>query len=207
MGAVILQHVHLKKGLSNREFNIAVKNGDYFAFIGGEKSDASKIIRAIAGREKISRGTVAINDNVITGSRKLADALIAYIPNDKYYGLKAGRTVKDSIMIPMIKKKYKMSDCKNRYTECVRAFDLTQLENIKISKLTRLECLTVALAAAAVLFPSAYVLEAPLDGFDDPTAAIKTFKTVYSKLDQTLIFSAEKRETASFITSKILETI
>ncbi|MEQ1950155.1 sn-glycerol-3-phosphate ABC transporter ATP-binding protein UgpC [Mesorhizobium sp. CN2-181] len=146
-----------------KSVNLEIEDGEFVVFVGPSGCGKSTLLRMIAGLEKISGGTVAINGRVVNevASRNRDIAMVF-----QNYALYPTMTVRQNIAFALELRKFPQAAIDERVNEAARILDLKELLDRKPGQLSGGQRQRVAMGRAIVRHPQAFLLDEPLSNLD-----------------------------------------
>ncbi|MFI0842870.1 ABC transporter ATP-binding protein [Mesorhizobium sp. IMUNJ 23232] len=146
-----------------KSVNLEIEDGEFVVFVGPSGCGKSTLLRMIAGLEKISSGTVAINGKVVNevASRNRDIAMVF-----QNYALYPTMTVRENIAFALELRKFPQAAIDERVNEAARILDLKELLDRKPGQLSGGQRQRVAMGRAIVRHPQAFLLDEPLSNLD-----------------------------------------
>ncbi len=143
--------------------DLEIDNGEFVVFVGPSGCGKSTLLRMIAGLEKISSGTVAINGRVMNEvAARNRDIAMVF----QSYALYPQMTVRQNIAFALEVRKFAQAEIAQRVNEAARILDLKELLDRKPGELSGGQRQRVAMGRAIVRHPQAFLLDEPLSNLD-----------------------------------------
>ncbi|MDQ6433231.1 sn-glycerol-3-phosphate ABC transporter ATP-binding protein UgpC [Mesorhizobium sp. LHD-90] len=167
MGSITLRDLSKTYGggtvAAVRSVDLDIEDGEFVVFVGPSGCGKSTLLRMIAGLEKISGGTVAINGKVVNevASRNRDIAMVF-----QNYALYPTMTVRQNIAFALELRKFPQAAIDERVNEAARILDLKDLLDRKPGQLSGGQRQRVAMGRAIVRHPQAFLLDEPLSNLD-----------------------------------------
>jgi multiple sugar transport system ATP-binding protein len=146
-----------------KSVNLDIDEGEFVVFVGPSGCGKSTLLRMIAGLEKISSGTVAINGKVVNEVAARNRDIAMVFQN---YALYPQMTVRENIAFALELRKFPQSAIDERVNEAARILDLRELLDRKPAQLSGGQRQRVAMGRAIVRHPQAFLLDEPLSNLD-----------------------------------------
>jgi multiple sugar transport system ATP-binding protein len=143
--------------------DLEVADGEFVVFVGPSGCGKSTLLRMIAGLEKISSGTVAINGAVMNDVAARNRDIAMVFQN---YALYPQMTVRQNIAFALEVRKFARPEIEQRVNEAARILDLRDLLDRKPGQLSGGQRQRVAMGRAIVRHPQAFLLDEPLSNLD-----------------------------------------
>jgi multiple sugar transport system ATP-binding protein len=143
--------------------DLEITDGEFVVFVGPSGCGKSTLLRMIAGLEKISSGTVAINGKVVNEIAARNRDIAMVFQN---YALYPQMTVRQNIAFALEVRKFPQAEIVARVNEAARILDLTELLDRKPGELSGGQRQRVAMGRAIVRHPQAFLLDEPLSNLD-----------------------------------------
>ena len=143
--------------------DLDIADGEFVVFVGPSGCGKSTLLRMIAGLEKISSGTVAINGTVMNEVAARNRDIAMVFQN---YALYPQMTVRQNIAFALEVRKFPQAKIAERVNEAARILDLKELLDRKPGELSGGQRQRVAMGRAIVRHPPAFLLDEPLSNLD-----------------------------------------
>jgi multiple sugar transport system ATP-binding protein len=166
MAQIILEHVEkIYPGgvMALDDLTLDVKDGEFMVFVGPSGSGKSTALRAIAGLEEITGGTIQIGDRVVNDLPP-KDRDIAMVFQN--YALYPHMTVEQNLAFGLQLRKTPKDEIKRRVDEAARMLGLEQYLKRKPAALSGGQRQRVAMGRAIVREPQAFLMDEPLSNLD-----------------------------------------
>jgi ABC-type sugar transport system ATPase subunit len=145
------------------DLNLDVKEGEFMVLVGPSGSGKSTALRAIAGLEEITSGTISIGDRIVNDLPP-KDRDIAMVFQN--YALYPHMTVEENLAFGLKLRKTPKSEIKRRVGEAAKMLGLDQYLARKPSQLSGGQRQRVAMGRAIVREPQAFLMDEPLSNLD-----------------------------------------
>jgi multiple sugar transport system ATP-binding protein len=166
MAQIILDHIDKvysggMKAVDN--LTLEVKDGEFMVLVGPSGSGKSTALRAIAGLEEISSGTIQIGDRIVNDLPP-KDRDIAMVFQN--YALYPHMTVEQNLAFGLQLRKTPKDEIKRRVNEAAKMLGLEQYLKRKPATLSGGQRQRVAMGRAIVREPQAFLMDEPLSNLD-----------------------------------------
>jgi multiple sugar transport system ATP-binding protein len=145
------------------DLSLEVKDGEFMVLVGPSGSGKSTALRAIAGLEEITGGTISIGDRVVNDLPP-KDRDIAMVFQN--YALYPHMTVEDNLAFGLKLRKTPKDEIKRRVNEAAKMLGLDQYLSRKPAQLSGGQRQRVAMGRAIVREPQAFLMDEPLSNLD-----------------------------------------
>jgi len=142
---------------------VTIEDGEFFALLGPSGCGKTTLLRAIAGLEKITEGTLHIGERDVTNAQP-RERGVAMVFQD--YALFPHMDVADNIAYPLKIKKVKRDSRRRTATEVADGLSLQGLAERRPGQLSGGQQQRVALARAVATQPEVLLLDEPLSNLD-----------------------------------------
>ncbi|MDX9746247.1 MAG: ABC transporter ATP-binding protein [Syntrophales bacterium] len=150
-----------------RNFNLRIREGEYFVILGPTGAGKTVILEAIAGLCRIRRGEIFINGENAT-QMPPEQRRIAYVPQD--YALFPFLNVRENIRFGLKKSGQTSSESERTVRRLAHMLGIAQLLDRQVGNLSGGEKQRVSLARALATSPRILLLDEPLSSLDVSTA-------------------------------------
>jgi multiple sugar transport system ATP-binding protein len=145
------------------DLSLEVKDGEFMVLVGPSGSGKSTALRAIAGLEEITGGTISIGDRVVNDLPP-KDRDIAMVFQN--YALYPHMTVEDNLAFGLKLRKTPKDEIKRRVNDAAKMLGLEQYLARKPAQLSGGQRQRVAMGRAIVREPQAFLMDEPLSNLD-----------------------------------------
>jgi multiple sugar transport system ATP-binding protein len=145
------------------DLSLEVKDGEFMVLVGPSGSGKSTALRAIAGLEEITGGTISIGDRVVNDLPP-KDRDIAMVFQN--YALYPHMTVEDNLAFGLKLRKTPKDEIKRRVNDAAKMLGLEQYLGRKPAQLSGGQRQRVAMGRAIVREPQAFLMDEPLSNLD-----------------------------------------
>jgi ABC-type sugar transport system ATPase subunit len=145
------------------DLSLEVKDGEFMVLVGPSGSGKSTALRAIAGLEEITGGTISIGDRVVNDLPP-KDRDIAMVFQN--YALYPHMTVEDNLAFGLKLRKTPKDEIKRRVNDAAKMLGLDQYLARKPAQLSGGQRQRVAMGRAIVREPQAFLMDEPLSNLD-----------------------------------------
>jgi multiple sugar transport system ATP-binding protein len=166
MAQIVLEHVEkvFQGGVKALDdLNLDVKEGEFMVLVGPSGSGKSTALRAIAGLEEITGGTIQIGSRIVNDLPP-KDRDIAMVFQN--YALYPHMTVEENLAFGLKLRKTPKADIKRRVGDAAKMLGLEQYLARKPSQLSGGQRQRVAMGRAIVREPQAFLMDEPLSNLD-----------------------------------------
>ncbi|QXM05087.1 metal ABC transporter ATP-binding protein [Crassaminicella indica] len=152
--------------------NLKVKENDFLAIIGPNGGGKSTLLKAILGLIRLRTGCIKIFDEPLNKSKEI----IGYVPQFSSFNKSFPITVKEVVLMGMLKKNNKLfmkfnSGEENKAERIMKKLDIFQLKDRQIGQLSGGQLQRVLIARALAVEPKILLLDEPTASLD---ANVKT---------------------------------
>ena len=189
---------HLKLNELTKKFgaNVAldglsldIADGEFFVLLGPTGAGKTTALRAIAGLEKMDKGTIEIGDNNVDGwSAAERDVALVF----QYYSLYPRYTVYENLAFPLRARIRNFSDVEinARISRAAKTLRIEHLMERKTDRLSGGEMQRVSIGRAIVREPRAFLMDEPLSNLDAKLreSLRSELKNLQRKLGATFLF-------------------
>jgi multiple sugar transport system ATP-binding protein len=166
MAQIVLEHVEkVYQGNVKAidDLSLDVKDGEFMVLVGPSGSGKSTALRAIAGLEEITSGTIQIGSRIVNDLPP-KDRDIAMVFQN--YALYPHMTVEDNLAFGLKLRKTPKAEIKRRVGDAAKMLGLEQYLSRKPSQLSGGQRQRVAMGRAIVREPQAFLMDEPLSNLD-----------------------------------------
>ena len=208
MAAISLRSVTKNFGTAAAVSNVSldIAAGEFVALLGPSGCGKTTLLRAIAGFEKVSDGTITFNGRPIAGNGlhvppESRNAAIVF----QSYALWPHMTVGDNVGYPLRVRRVRSADRRARIAEVLAAVDLGGFEGRRPADLSGGQRQRVALARCLAMDPSVVLLDEPLANLDvNLRAAMEdTFKLFHQRTGATMIYVTHDQAEAMAMADRV----
>src|SRR5699024_1059114 len=143
--------------------NLTVKQGEFFTILGPSGSGKTTLLKMIAGFEKVSSGTIKLNNESIATKKPYERNIGMVFQN---YALFPHMTVADNVAYPLRRRKMKKTEVEKKVKEVLEMVQLEDYYKHYPNQLSGGQQQRVALARAIVFSPPLLLLDEPLGALD-----------------------------------------
>ena len=204
MAGVVVTHLRTSHGGAAvlHDVSFAVEDGTIFALLGPSGSGKTSVLRAIAGLDPVTAGTVVIGDEDVTSvpaSRR--DVAMVFEDATLLPHLDLGRNVG----FPLEVRRVPSAEIRERVTAEARVFSLTRLLRRRPAQVSDGERQKAATAHALVRRPAVILMDEPLARVDERTraAALKEILTVQAGYGVTLVVATNDQAVAASLAGQV----
>jgi multiple sugar transport system ATP-binding protein len=169
------------------QLDLSIGDGELFAMLGPSGCGKTTTLRAIAGLERQTSGTIEIGETEVSGLPP-AERDIAMV--FQFYALYPHLRTHDNIAFPLRAEGLPEPQVRERVREAARMLRLEELLERRPSRLSGGEQQRVALARALVRQPQAFLMDEPLTNLDaELRADMRTeIKHLQERLGATMVY-------------------
>jgi multiple sugar transport system ATP-binding protein len=146
-----------------RDINLVIEDGEFVVMLGQSGCGKTTTLRAIAGLETVSSGTISIDGKEVQ-NLKAADRDIAFVFQS--FSLYPHMTVEENIAFPLRAVRSKQSEREAEVKEVARFLGIEQLLPRRPSALSGGDMQRVAIGRALVRRPKALLMDEPIGALD-----------------------------------------
>ena len=184
-------------------FNLKVEKGHFIVLLGPSGCGKSTLLRMIAGLEKIDRGEIRLENNLLNdllpSKRKIAMVF-------QSYALYPHMNVFNNISFGLINDKLSKSDITNKVHEAAKILKIEELLDRKPKELSGGQRQRVAIGRAITRNPKLFLFDEPLSNLD---AALRSemrveISKLHKKLKSNIIYVTHDQIQAMTLADKIV---
>ena len=184
-------------------FNLKVEKGHFIVLLGPSGCGKSTLLRMIAGLEKIDRGEIRLENNLLNdllpSKRKIAMVF-------QSYALYPHMSVFNNISFGLINDKLSKSDITNKVHEAAKILKIEELLDRKPKELSGGQRQRVAIGRAITRNPKLFLFDEPLSNLD---AALRSemrveISKLHKKLKSNIIYVTHDQIEAMTLADKIV---
>ena len=184
-------------------FNLKVEKGHFIVLLGPSGCGKSTLLRMIAGLEKIDRGEIRLENNLLNdllpSKRKIAMVF-------QSYALYPHMNVFNNISFGLINDKLSKSDITNKVHEAAKILKIEELLDRKPKELSGGQRQRVAIGRAITRNPKLFLFDEPLSNLD---AALRSemrveISKLHKKLKSNIIYVTHDQIEAMTLADKIV---
>jgi multiple sugar transport system ATP-binding protein len=146
-----------------KDVNLTIEDGEFVVMLGQSGCGKTTTLRAIAGLETVTSGTISIDGKEVQNLRA-ADRDIAFVFQS--FSLYPHMTVRENIAFPLRAVRMSPSDLDAAVTEVARVLGIERFLNRKPSALSGGDMQRVAIGRALVRRPKALLMDEPIGALD-----------------------------------------
>jgi len=185
------------------DINLSIQKGEFLAIVGPSGCGKSTLLRLIAGLEKISSGSILINEQCVNTIKPSERDMAMVFQN---YALYPHMTVFNNMAYGLKMRKIPALEIKRRVEETANMLKITEYLQRKPSDLSGGQRQRVAMGRAIVRAPAVYLFDEPLSNLD---ASLRTsmrheIKKLHRKLQITSIYVTHDQTEAMTLADRIV---
>lgn len=186
-----------------KDINMTVEKGEFFVLVGPSGSGKSTLLRLIAGLEKMTSGSIQMNDKILDKVPPQERNLSMVFQN---FALYPHLTVEQNILFGLKRKGVHKQEQQKRLQECVELLELTHYLHRKPNALSGGQRQRVALARAMVSQSPLCLMDEPLSSLDAKLRSqMRTeIKQLQKKLGLTTIYVTHDQTEAMTMGDRIM---
>jgi len=190
MSKVVFNHawkIYGKKVVAVRDLSFTCEDGDFLAIVGPSGGGKSSTLRMIAGLEKIDRGELLFDGEVVNDlSPRERNIALAF----ETYALYPRLTTYENIAFPLQARGLIKTEVDERVRAVVEALDLTDVLDEKPSSLSGGHQQRISLARALIRKPNVTLLDEPISHMDQHvrTEVRARIRRVHEEFNNTTIY-------------------
>lgn len=184
------------------DFNLEVKEGEVFGFLGANGAGKSTTIKSLVGILPFEEGTIEVNGYDVKNQPLNTKSLIGYVPdNHAVYERLTGRQyvnyIADLYGVPKEKREEISKDL-------LEKFDLTAAFDNPIKSYSHGMKQKITIIAALIHEPKVWVLDEPLTGLDPQSSyQVKKIMREHAKKGNTVFFSSHVIEVVEKVCDRV----
>ncbi len=186
-----------------KDFNLTVEDKEFIVFVGPSGCGKSTTLRMLAGLEDISKGTIAIDNNVVNDvTPKNRDIAMVF----QNYALYPHMTVYENMAFGLKLKKVNKNEIKERVNEAADILGIKDLLNKKPKAMSGGQRQRVALGRAIVRKPKVFLMDEPLSNLDAKLRVQmrSEISKLHNRLGVTTIYVTHDQTEAMTMASRIV---
>ena len=185
------------------DINFEAKDKEFIVIIGGEASGKSSLLRVIAGLEEVTDGKIEIGDTDMTDVHPKDRNVAMIFRHDTLY---PGLNVFENIAFGLRQRKAPNALVDQRVKAVSKILGLDEVLYRKPKALTAAAKQRVALGRAMAREPKLYLLDEPLEGFDEKLRAdmLNLIINVQARMEGTFVYATKNLSEAMTIGTRII---
>ncbi|PKL14586.1 MAG: polyamine ABC transporter ATP-binding protein [Spirochaetae bacterium HGW-Spirochaetae-8] len=216
MKQIVLNHVTKQFGtrggpdvIAVNDFNLAIEEGECFAFLGPSGCGKTTTLRMIAGFEDLSAGEIWLGDRPVSDKKKNL-----YVPPEhrglgmvfQSFAVWPHLNVFENVAFPLRVQKRSKAEVSESVMQALKHTDLAGLEHVFPSDLSGGQQQRIALARSIVTNPKVMLLDEPLSNLDPQLRESMRFeiKSLQRKFNFTIIFVTHDQSEAMALSDRML---
>lgn len=189
-----------KETLTLNKVNISVKSGEFVCLLGPSGCGKSTLLNIIAGIEQATKGTVTLDDKLIT--KMGPDRAMMFQESALFPWLR----VIDNVELGMKIAKIPKEERRERALKHLKMVHLTKFQNCFIHELSGGMKQRVALARALTLDSEVLLMDEPFAALDSHTRTIMHYELqkIWWKTKKTVVFVTHSAEEAVLLADRVM---
>ena len=185
------------------DINFETKDKEFIVIIGGEASGKSSLLRVIAGLDEVSEGKIEIDGADMTEVHPKDRNVAMIFRHDTLY---PDQTVYDNMAFGLKQRKAPNALIDQRVKAVSKILGLDEVLYRKPKALTGAAKQRVALGRAIAREPKLYLLDEPLEGFDEKLRAdmLNLIINVQARMEGTFVYATKNLSEAMTIGTRII---
>ena len=183
--------------------NFETQDKEFIVIIGGESSGKSSLLRVIAGLDEVSEGTIEIGGTDMTEVHPKDRNVAMIFRHDTLY---PDQNVYDNMAFGLKQRKAPNALIEQRVKAVSKILGLDEVLYRKPKALTAAAKQRVALGRAIAREPKLYLLDEPLEGFDEKLRAdmLNLIINVQARMEGTFVYATKNLSEAMTIGTRII---
>ena len=185
------------------DIDLDIRDGELIVFVGPSGCGKSTLLRLIAGLDRPTSGTIAINERDVTGVAA-ADRGLAMVFQS--YALYPHMTVRQNLAFGLENARMPRAEIDERITEAARMLDIAPYLDRRPGQLSGGQRQRVAIGRALVRNPTAFLLDEPPSNLD-AEVRISTraeLAALHERLSATMIYVTHDQTEAMTLADRIV---
>lgn len=185
------------------DINFETQDKEFIVVIGGESSGKSSLLRVIAGLEEVTEGTIEIGDTDMTDVHPKDRNVAMIFRHDTLY---PSLNVFENMAFGLRQRKAPNALIDQRVKAVSKILGLDEVLYRKPKALTAAAKQRVALGRAIAREPKLYLLDEPLEGFDEKLRAdmLNLIINVQARMEGTFVYATKNLSEAMTIGTRII---
>ena len=185
------------------DINFETQDKEFIVIIGGESSGKSSLLRVIAGLEEVTDGTIEIGGVNMTEVHPKDRNLAMIFRHDTLY---PNLNIYENIAFGLRQRKASNALVEQRVKAVSKILGLDEVLYRKPKALTAAAKQRVALGRAVAREPKLYLLDEPLEGFDEKLRAdmLNLIINVQARMEGTFVYATKNLSEAMTIGTRII---
>ena len=202
-----LELKQVRKNYGNLEVvhgvDLFINNGEFCVLVGPSGCGKSTLLRMIAGLEKITRGEILIDSQVVNSISAARRGLAMVFQS---YALYPHMSVRQNLAFGLENLKMNVDEIDKRILEAARLLRMEEYLQRKPGQLSGGQKQRVAIGRAIVREPSIYLFDEPLSNLDAElrVATRVELKALHARLGNTMIYVTHDQVEAMTMADKIV---
>ena len=185
--------------------NLEIEDGEKVAFVGETDSGKTMLLRVIAGLEKYKKGEVYIKDINLDRINFKQDVQVGFVP--KSFVFLNRKTVRENLEYILKMRKFDSATINLKILIALRAFDIENLQNVRVKDLLPYQKYLVELARITLRKIDLFLIDdicSALDRDDAEKILLKFKELIDSNRNSTFVFAFTNRVYAEKLGLKIV---
>ena len=185
--------------------NLEIEDGEKVAFVGETDSGKTMLLRVIAGLEKYKKGEVYIKNINLDRINFKQDVQVGFVP--KSFVFLNRKTVRENLEYILKMRKFDSATINLKILIALRAFDIENLQNVRVKDLLPYQKYLVELARITLRKIDLFLIDdicSALDRDDAEKILLKFKELIDSNRNSTFVFAFTNRVYAEKLGLKIV---
>ena len=205
MSKIVIKNLEKSFGENKviNNFNIDIHDGEFIVLVGPSGCGKSTLLRMIAGLEKITKGEILIDSQVVNSISAARRGLAMVFQS---YALYPHMSVRQNLAFGLENLKMNVDEIDKRILEAARLLRMEEYLQRKPGQLSGGQKQRVAIGRAIVREPSIYLFDEPLSNLDAElrVATRVELKALHARLGNTMIYVTHDQVEAMTMADKIV---
>ena len=184
--------------------NLTINDGDTVAFVGGNLSGRTTLLRVIAGLEKYDSGEIYINNRDLASVDFKCDVNLGYVPEVPVFF--DNKSVYDNLKYVLAERKISKTEIEEKINKALIDFNIEKYKNIKIKDLDLYEKYIICFVRLSLRKLDYLLVDNIFDKLneDEAEAFVKLIDDLFVSKKITTIIVAEKYDLLKPICSRCI---